>query len=107
MLRYGLTDKKLSRRQAVALLVIAALLWSSAGILIKLIPWHPLAIAGGRSAIAAAIFAAAIGRPRWSGSRAQWGAALAYACTVITLVAATKMTTAVPLSCCSIRHLYM
>ncbi|HHX74028.1 MAG TPA: DMT family transporter [Firmicutes bacterium] len=94
MLRFGLAEKKLNRRQAVALLIITAVLWSSGGLLIKLIPWHPIAIAGGRSALAAIILAAVIRRPRWSGSPAQWGATLVYVGTVVFFVAATKLTTA-------------
>lgn len=84
----------LSRGKAVMLLVAAAVMWSSAGILIKLVPWHPLAIAGVRSAIAVAVFLIIIKKPVWNGSYEQLGAAVAYAVTVITLVMATKMTTA-------------
>ena len=48
--------RPLNRSKAVMLLVVVALMWSSAGVLIKLIPWHPLAIAGARSAIAVIVF---------------------------------------------------
>lgn len=44
-------------------LVLAAVLWSLGGLLIKLIDWNPLAIAGGRSAIAAIVMMFYIGRP--------------------------------------------
>lgn len=46
------------RKKAVAQMLIAAALWSTGGIFIKLIPWNPFAIAGIRSLIAAvAVFA--------------------------------------------------
>ncbi|NLM52802.1 MAG: DMT family transporter [Firmicutes bacterium] len=76
------------------LLVVVALMWSSAGVLIKLIPWHPLAIAGARSAIAVIVFLLVVKKPKFTGSPSQIGAAVAYAVTVTTLVVATKMTTA-------------
>jgi drug/metabolite transporter (DMT)-like permease len=87
-------DRKLSRAQAVALLVVTASLWSLGGLLIKVIPWHPLAIAGARSTIAAVLFLSVVRKPRWTGSPAQIGGAFAYAATVILFVSATKMTTA-------------
>ena len=76
------------------LLLIAALCWSLGGVLIKSIDWPPMAIAGGRSAIAIPMILICIGRPRFSFSRAQIGGALGYAGTVILFVFATRMTTA-------------
>lgn len=43
-------------------ILAAALLWSTAGLLIKYVPWHPLAIASLRSLIAALVFVFAFGR---------------------------------------------
>jgi len=43
------------RRRAVAALLGAALLWSTGGVLIKWVDWHPMAIMGTRSLIAAAL----------------------------------------------------
>lgn len=40
------------RRQSELMMVIAAMLWSTGGVLIKLIPWHPLVISGARSLLA-------------------------------------------------------
>ncbi|RPI24779.1 MAG: DMT family transporter [Acidobacteria bacterium] len=84
----------LSRRQAVALLLFTAVLWSLGGLLIKSIHWNPLAIAGARSAIAAVLLALVIRRPHFHWSGAQVGAAFAYAGTVILFVLATRLTTA-------------
>ncbi|MEW6720423.1 MAG: DMT family transporter [Thermodesulfobacteriota bacterium] len=82
------------RGRAIALLVLTAVCWSFGGILIKWIEWHPMAISGMRSAIAAltvlALFRGA--RPTWS--RREIGGAVAYAGTVTLFVVATKLTTA-------------
>jgi drug/metabolite transporter (DMT)-like permease len=76
------------------LLLLSALCWSLGGVLIKSIDWPPMAIAGGRSAIAIPIILLCIGRPRFTFSRAQVGGALGYAVTVVLFVFATRMTTA-------------
>ena len=76
------------------LLLFAALLWSLGGVLIKSIEWHPMAIAGGRSAIAIPVMLACIGRPQFTFSKAQIGGAVGYALTVALFVFATRMTTA-------------
>ncbi|MEO5718162.1 MAG: DMT family transporter [Chthoniobacterales bacterium] len=76
------------------LLLLAALCWSLGGVLIKSIDWPPMAIAGGRSAIAIPVILLWIGRPRFTFSAAQIGGALGYAGTVILFVFATRMTTA-------------
>lgn len=44
-----------ARKNAMLLMVVCAVLWSSGGIFIKLISWSPLLIAGARSIIAAAV----------------------------------------------------
>lgn len=89
-----LLHKELSRPQALTFLVVAAVLWSLGGLLIKLVDWHPVAIAGIRSAIAALLFLAVLRRPRPYWSPLLCGGALAYAATVIFFVSATKLTTA-------------
>jgi drug/metabolite transporter (DMT)-like permease len=76
------------------LLLLAALCWSLGGLLIKSIDWPPIAIAGGRSAIAIPMILLCIGRPRFTFSLAQIGGALGYAGTVVLFVFATRMTTA-------------
>ena len=76
------------------LLLLAALCWSLGGVLIKSIDWPPMAIAGGRSAIAIPMILLCIGRPRFTFSHAQIGGALGYAGTVVLFVFATRMTTA-------------
>ncbi len=71
-----------------------AVLWSTAGIFIKLVPWHPLAVAGGRSLISFVFLLGLIRRPRFTFSGPQIGAALANAVTMLLFVYANKATTA-------------
>ena len=82
------------RLSALIFLVLAALLWSLGGVLIKSIEWHAMAIAGGRSAIAIPLILAATGWPRFTFTKAQIGGAIGYALTVALFVFATRMTTA-------------
>jgi drug/metabolite transporter (DMT)-like permease len=75
--------------------VLASVLWSSSGLFIKLIDWHPMAIAGMRSAVAALFLVLAMRRRmHFHLSRSQLAGALAYALTVILFVLAVRMTTA-------------
>ncbi len=76
------------------MLVITALLWSTGGFLVKGIEWHPLAIAGFRSFIAATVIRLAMRKPELTWSPPQLGGALCYAATVILYVLANKLTTA-------------
>ena len=78
----------------VFLLLIAACLWSTSGLLIKVIDWNPLAISGVRSAIAAVVFAIAVRRPRVTWSFGQIAGTICYAASVTLFVVAVKWTTA-------------
>ncbi len=44
------------KNRAIFYMVLCACLWSTAGIFFKLLPWHPLAIAGLRSLIASGVY---------------------------------------------------
>lgn len=74
-------------------LVLAAVLWSLGGLLIKLIDWNPLAIAGGRSAIAAIVMMIYIRKPTVQLTKNKVFGALAYTGTLICFVSANKLTT--------------
>jgi drug/metabolite transporter (DMT)-like permease len=88
-------DQSITRhRKAIGLALLAGILWSLGGLLIKQVSWNPMAIAGARSAIAALVLLAFIRRPRICWSFSQVGGAIAYAATVILFVLATKLTTA-------------
>jgi len=82
------------RHRALVLLLIAAFLWSLGGTLIKVVHWHPMAIAGMRSAIAAVLIRIVFRQMSFTWSFDQVGGAIAYACTVLSFVVANKMTTA-------------
>jgi drug/metabolite transporter (DMT)-like permease len=83
----------MERRTAVVFLFLAALCWSIGGFLIKGVTWHPMAIAGVRSFIAAGVILIAFGRPQFSWTVPQIGGAIAYAATSILFVVSTKLTT--------------
>jgi len=82
------------RTKALLLLAVTAVMWSLGGLLIKSIALNPLAITGVRSAIAALVIMAFVPRPKFTWSKRQLGAALAYAATAIFFVAANRLTTA-------------
>ncbi|MEM7235738.1 MAG: DMT family transporter, partial [Planctomycetota bacterium] len=84
----------LSRRTAYGYLLIAALLWSTGGVVIKLVDWNSFALAGVRSGISGLLLWIYLRRPRFRWSAPELGGAVFYAATVISFVAATKMTTA-------------
>jgi drug/metabolite transporter (DMT)-like permease len=83
-----------SKSTAIIFLLCTAILWSTGGFLIKFIEWHPIAIAGGRSIIAALIMWAYVKKPKFTWSNIQIMGAVAYAFTVILFVIANKLTTA-------------
>lgn len=83
-----------AHRRSVGLLVLAALCWSLGGLLIKAVNWPPLAVAGGRGAIAAVFLVATHRGLRFHFSRIQILGALGYAACTVTFCTATKLTTA-------------
>jgi len=83
---------------------LCAVLWSTSGLFIKIIPWHPMVIAGGRSLIAVLFMVSLRAReagarhkaprPPLAPVRRRWVilAGLSYAATMILFVIANKMT---------------
>jgi drug/metabolite transporter (DMT)-like permease len=45
-----------SQRRAIALLLLTALLWSTGGLFVKLVHWHPLSIFSARGIVASVVF---------------------------------------------------
>jgi drug/metabolite transporter (DMT)-like permease len=84
----------MEHKRAISYLLLCATLWSMGGVLIKTIDLHPLAIAGTRSAIAAVVLAVYVRRFNFVWTKAQLGAARFFSYTVLSFVAATKLTTA-------------
>ncbi len=80
--------------RAVGQLFLAALFWSLAGLLIKAVPWPPLAVAGGRGLVAGVFLLATNRGLRFHFSRIQILGALGYAACTVTFCVATKLTTA-------------
>lgn len=76
-------------------IICAALLWSTAGALIKYVPWNPMAIASARSLIAALIFLLAFRKRLFvKPNLITWLSGIALALTQAGFVAANKLTTA-------------
>lgn len=82
------------RLQGVLLLVVTAVLWSTSGLGIKWVHWHPLAIASARSAVAAVVVWLAFRRTPLQWNRALFAGGVGYAAMMVCFVAANKLTTA-------------
>ncbi|MEA1974247.1 MAG: DMT family transporter [Bacillota bacterium] len=90
------------RSKVLLALILAPIFWSTGGILIKLVDWNPVAIAGTRSGISAiiiyfyiVIFKKNVDRSKLlSKDKYKWIGAVFYASTVILFVVANKITTA-------------
>ena len=82
-----------NRTQAILLLIASAVLWSSAGVLIKWVSLPALSVAGFRSAIALPVLLLFFGRRAVDFSAAQLIGGVCYAATVTLFVSATKLTT--------------
>ncbi len=84
-----------THRRALLLLLLTAVLWSLGGVLIKWVNWNPVAIAGTRSLIGAALIWMVFRRElRFTWTFDLIGGAVAYAGTVVLFVIANKLTTA-------------
>ena len=82
----------MTRKLAILLLIITGVLWSTGGLLIKLIPWSPISIAGIRSGLSAVIIYL-YRKPRSNGfGRNIWAGAFCYSVMVICFVFANKIT---------------
>jgi drug/metabolite transporter (DMT)-like permease len=90
--------RSLDTTRGAALVALAALLWSSSGFFIKVLPLGALEIAFARSLVAALTIAALVqlrgGRPFPRPDALSLTCAVAYAGVLILFVAATKLTTA-------------
>ena len=87
-------NKILERKNAIALLLVAGAMWSLGGLLIKSIPWHPLAISGMRGGIAAIVIYAFSKNRKIIISFDKILAACFYTLVVTLFVISNKLTTA-------------
>lgn len=85
---------KLDRKKAIVLLGVAAVLWSTGGLLIKLLDWSPVAISSARSGIAALVMLAYLRRIPKRVTPSMGVGAVMYTAMVILFVLANKTTTA-------------
>ncbi|NLT97766.1 MAG: DMT family transporter, partial [Christensenellaceae bacterium] len=76
------------------LIAMTAVLWSTAGVLIKLVPWSAMTIVGLRSFFAAAVMAAFMRRPRITFSKPVILGGLSLSATMVMFIFANKLTTA-------------
>ena len=82
------------RRKAVFYLVVTAILWSTSGVLIKIMDWRPLAILAGRSLFASVVFLIYLRRVPTRFNRWQLLAAGMFILTQFLFITSTKLTTA-------------
>jgi drug/metabolite transporter (DMT)-like permease len=82
------------RRRAILLMLTAAVLWSSSGLLVKIIDWQPLSILSARSMVATVVFLIYLRRPNLRWTRPQIAGALGYVGAQVFFISATKLTTA-------------
>ncbi len=87
-------DTLSERRKALFFIIIAAALWSTGGVLIKLLDWQPSAILAGRSMFAGIVFLIYLRRIPTRFNRWQLLAAGAFILTQFLFITATKLTTA-------------
>lgn len=85
-----------AEKKAVLEMAVCAVLWSTAGIFIKRIPWNPLVISGWRSFFAAGVIALYMKRAglRFRLNRAAVFSGISLTGTLLAFVCANKLTTA-------------
>jgi drug/metabolite transporter (DMT)-like permease len=81
------------RIKGIAAMLFTAVLWSTSGLVIKLVDWNPIAITGSRSLIAALLLIAVTRRFRLPKSKTAWASVVSYTLTMLTFVVANKLTT--------------
>ena len=89
------TSTPREKRNATIMMLACASLWSIAGIFIKMVPWNPLVIAGGRSVIAMVVVGGfmAVTRQKIKVTRNAVITALLMMLTFMAFMAANKLTT--------------
>jgi drug/metabolite transporter (DMT)-like permease len=87
-------DSLSERRKALLFLAICAILWSTSGVLIKMMDWQPLAILAGRGLFTSLVFLVYLRRIPTQWNRWQLLAAAASIMTQFLFITATKLTTA-------------
>lgn len=81
------------RLRGTLAVVITSVLWSTSGLVIKLVSWNPVAITGSRSLIAAIILIAVTRRFKPPKTFTAWVTVISYMLTMLTFVVSNKLTT--------------
>jgi drug/metabolite transporter (DMT)-like permease len=84
----------IDRRKAILFLLIAAVLWSTSGIFLKILNWQPIAVLGGRSFFSGLVFLVYLRRIPRRFTRWHWVAAISSVVTQLLYITAVQMTTA-------------
>jgi drug/metabolite transporter (DMT)-like permease len=87
-------DSISDRRKAILFLMLAAMLWSTSGVLVKVMDWQPMAILAGRSLFTSLVFLVYLRRIPTKWTRWKILAAVASILTQFLFVTSTKLTTA-------------
>ena len=87
-------DSLSERRKAILYLALAAILWSTSGLFVKILDWQPISILAGRSIFASIVFLIYLRRIPIRFSMWQLLAAGMFILTQFLFVTSTKMTTA-------------
>jgi drug/metabolite transporter (DMT)-like permease len=87
-------DSLSERRKAIFFLMFAAILWSTSGVLVKIMDWQPMAILAGRSLFTSLVFFVYLRRFPTKWTRWKVLAAAASILTQFLFVTSTKLTTA-------------
>ncbi len=87
-------DSLSERRKAILYLALAAILWSTSGLFVKILDWQPISILAGRSLFASIVFLVYLRRIPTRFNRWQLLAAGMFILTQFLFVTSTKMTTA-------------
>jgi drug/metabolite transporter (DMT)-like permease len=86
-------DSATERPKAILFLILAAVLWSTGGVMIKALSWQPIAILAGRSIFSSILFLVYLRRFPIHWTRWKILAAVAHILTAFLFVSATKLTT--------------
>lgn len=84
----------IDRRKAILFLIIAAVLWSTSGILVKVLPWSPIGVLAGRSIFSSLVFLFFLRRFPFRPTRWQLFAAGSYILTQFFYISSIRLTTA-------------
>ena len=83
-----------SHRRAIALLLLTALLWSTSGLFVKLLHWHPLSIFSARGIVASVVFLIWLRRVRLRITPSLVAGAAGYMGAQFLFILSTRLTTA-------------